>query len=146
MKRVRRPIVTSGSKNLWGDNYSKAKLKSQSKKKRRKNKTYNKITKEFIEALPEMNQLIEKQLLYIDDEKNFKSKTSRKIFFQNQTYINKKAHSGKMYPLDLLFEENVVFQIALQRKQLFYLTFYYLFFVFHYCCILERILCLCLVH
>jgi len=74
MKRVRRPIVTSGSKNLWGDDNSKAKLKPQSKKKRRKNKTYNKITKEFIEALPEMNQLIEKQLLYIDDEKNFKER------------------------------------------------------------------------
>ena len=116
MKRVRRPIVTSGSKNLWGDDYSKAKLKPQSKKKRRKNKTYNKITKEFIEALPEMNQLIEKQLLYIDDEKNFKSKTSQKIFFQNQTYINKKAHSGKMYPLDLLFEDSKTFDNFLKGK------------------------------
>ena len=116
MKRVRRPIVTSGSKNHWGDDYSKAKLKPQSKKKRRKNKTYNKITKEFIKALPEMNQLIEKQLLYVADEKNFKSITSRKIFFQNQTHVNNKAHSGKMYPLDLLFEESKTFDNFLKGK------------------------------
>ena len=116
MKRVRRPIVTSGSKNHWGDDYSKAKLKPQSKKKRRKNKTHNKITNEFIKALPEMNQLIEKQLLYVADEKNFKSITSRKIFFQNQTHINNKAHSGKIYPIDLLFEENKAFDNFLKGK------------------------------
>ena len=75
-----------------------------------------KITKEFLKALPEMNQLIEKQLLYIDDEKNFKSKTSRNIFFQNQTHINNKAHSGKMYPLDLLFEESKTFDNFLKGK------------------------------
>ena len=116
MKRVRRPIVTSGSKNHWGDDYSKAKLKPQSKKKRRENKTYNKITNEFIKALPEMNQLIEKQVLYVADEKNFKSITSRKIFFQNQTHINNKAHSGKIYPIDLLFEESKAFDNFLKGK------------------------------
>ena len=117
MKRSSRPIVTSGSKNLWGDDYSKAKLKPQSEKKKgKRNRSRSQKRNDFLNALPEMNQLIEKQLLYIDDEKNFKSKTSRKIFFQNQTHINNKANSGKMYPLDLLFEDSKIFVNFLKGK------------------------------